>query len=192
MQKNLLYFPTIQGVSSIDPLNISLNTNPPIVKITQITIDGTTRTNTEAIKLKPETKRIQIDYSGLSFTIPERVKFRYQLEGFDKEYNEITSKRQATYTNLPPGNYVFKVLAANNDEIWNSEPETFLITQLPYFYQQWYFYLIIVFIVIILIYFFYKLRFRLLKEHQKNLENILKQKTATYMQKRKINSLLLT
>ena len=71
------------------------------------------------MKFPALTKDVQIDYTAFSFVAPERVRFRYRLDGYDRAWNEVDGRRQAVYTNLPPGPYRFQVLASNNDGLWN-------------------------------------------------------------------------
>ena len=63
----------------------------------------------------------EFDYAGLSFTAPQKVRYRYMLEGFDRDWTEAGARRSAYYTNIPPGRYTFRVQAANNDGLWNTE-----------------------------------------------------------------------
>jgi signal transduction histidine kinase len=92
-----------------------------------------------AIQLDKGTRSLEIDYTALSLSIPERVHFRYKLEGFDKDWQEAGNRRQAFYTNLPPGRYSFQVTACNNDGVWNTTGVTLPIGLPATFLQSWYF-----------------------------------------------------
>jgi signal transduction histidine kinase len=83
---------------------------------------------------------VDFNYTGLSFVAPERVRFRYKLEGMEKEWIEAGARRAAYYTNLPPGNYRFRVMASNNDGVWNEAGASFDFSVQPYFYQTYLFY----------------------------------------------------
>ena len=82
----------------------------------------------------------QFDYAGLSFTAPQKVRYRYMLEGFDRDWTEAGARRSAYYTNIPPGRYTFRVQAANNDGLWNTEGAALDFELRPHFYQTLWFY----------------------------------------------------
>ncbi|MGH8164454.1 MAG: histidine kinase dimerization/phospho-acceptor domain-containing protein, partial [Rhodanobacteraceae bacterium] len=82
---------------------------------------------------------LEFDFAGLSYLAPERVRFRYKLEGFDSDWIN-TSARKAYYTNVPPGRYAFRVAAENNDGVWNRQGASFSLYLEPRFYQSWWFF----------------------------------------------------
>jgi signal transduction histidine kinase len=84
--------------------------------------------------------RFEFDYAGLSFVAPLKVRYRYMLEGFDHGWTEAGARRNAYYTNIPPGKYTFRVQAANNDGLWNTEGAALSFELRPHFYQTWWFY----------------------------------------------------
>ncbi|HND18734.1 MAG TPA: two-component regulator propeller domain-containing protein [Acidobacteriota bacterium] len=134
-----LWFPTLRGVVSVDPGK--LNRVPPVVRIERLTIDGTSRLPQDHLMFEPgQTKSVEIHYTGLSFAVPSKVKFRYQLEGWDPTWVEAGTRRTAYFTSLPPGNYRFRVVACNNDSIWNETGATLTFTIKPRFYQTTWFY----------------------------------------------------
>ncbi len=90
--------------------------------------------------MPPGERRIEVRYAGLSFVAPQNVRYRYKLEGFDKEWVEAGSRREAFYTNVPPGKYRFMVLSSNNDGIWSTEPTSFSMRVQPTLFQTWWFY----------------------------------------------------
>ena len=91
------------------------------------------------VRLSIGTRQLQIRYTALSFSIPERVKFRYMLEGFDREWQDAGTRRVAYYTNLRPGRYLFHVLASNNDGVWNESGALVAFELPPAFYQtRWF------------------------------------------------------
>ncbi len=93
------------------------------------------------VVLEYDQNHISFDFIGIHFTIPERVQYRYKLEGFDKDWSELTLQSSATYTNLPPGTYSFKVKAANSDGVFNKEYTEFdFKIELPY-WEKWWFYM---------------------------------------------------
>ncbi len=89
----------------------------------------------QELTIKPGANRLEFQYAGLSFVAPQKVQYRYQLQGFDRGWIEAGSRRAAFYTNLPPGSYRFRVLAANNDGVWNTAGASFGLRLLPHYYQ---------------------------------------------------------
>jgi ligand-binding sensor domain-containing protein/signal transduction histidine kinase len=150
-----------KGASWIDPAHLFRNTVPPPVSIESLVVDGNTYSVASPIELPPTPSNLQIDYTALSLSIPERVNFRYQLEGIDKEWQDVGTRRSAFYTKLKPNAYRFKVIACNNDGIWNEYGAEFRFVVLPAFYQTWWFRLIYVALVICALWLFYLYRLNL-------------------------------
>lgn len=139
---------TLDGVTIIDPDFIPINKQPPPVLIEKFILDGNEVPLTETLVIPPGKHRLDFYYTGLSFYAPEKLRFRFKVDPFDQEWVEAGNSREASYTNLPPGEYSFWVRAANNDGIWNYDGASIKVVKEPYFYQTWYFY---AFIVIVLI-----------------------------------------
>ncbi len=144
----LLWFPTAQGVVRVDPAHMPKNIVVPPVLIEEMRVDrvardlgrsGDTKGREAARELPAGSRDLEIVYTALSFTAPERVRFRYELDGFDKDWMDAGSRRIAYYTNLPPGRYTFRVKAANDDGVWNDEGAGLEIVLLPRFYQTLWF-----------------------------------------------------
>jgi diguanylate cyclase (GGDEF)-like protein len=114
-----LWFPTIEGAVVIDPDRIKTNATPPPVVIEEMRIDRNLVSTAGPAEAAPGRGDLEIHYAGLSFVDPERVRFRYILEGFDREWIDAGTRRTAFYTNIPPGWYTFRVTACNNDGVWN-------------------------------------------------------------------------
>src|SRR5262249_40319682 len=112
-----LWFPTIKGVAIVDPASLQNNPLAPPVVIEQVVADNQ-QIRQELAELGPGNKKIEFHFSGLSLIVPEKVKFKYMLEGFDRDWVDAGSKREAFYTNIPAGRYTFRVIASNND--WRS------------------------------------------------------------------------
>ena len=125
---------------SIDPQDIPRNPLPPPVKIWSVTAQNQKYdANADSRILPVHTTSLQIDYSAGSLTIPERVRFRYKLDGLDKDWQDGGNRREAFYTNLPPGPYTFHVVASNNDGVWNLTGDTLRFTIEPAWYQtRWF------------------------------------------------------
>jgi ligand-binding sensor domain-containing protein/signal transduction histidine kinase len=135
-----LWFATLDGVSFIDPAHMPENQVPPPVVIEKVLVDDHVRNLDQELIIKPGSNRLEFQYAGLSFVAPEKVAYRYQLEGFDRGWIEAGSRRAAFYTNLPPGSYRFRVLAANNDGVWNTVGASFGLRLMPHYYQTGWFY----------------------------------------------------
>lgn len=136
----MLWFPTISGIVVIEPEKLRLNTIPPAVAIELLSIDKQYFDIRSGIIAPPGRGEVEIQYTGLSFIAPERVSFRYRLEGFKQEWVEAGARRTAWYTNLPPGDYTFRVIAGNNDGVWSETDATIRFTLRHHFYETWWFY----------------------------------------------------
>jgi ligand-binding sensor domain-containing protein/signal transduction histidine kinase len=135
-----LWFPTLKGVAMIDPERIKTNSHPPPVVIEQIRIDDKSVDPGDRIELPAGTTRLDLIYTAPSFVAPEKIRFKYKLEGFDKDWIDSGTRRIAYYTNLRPGAYTFRVIARNNDGVWNETGAAFGLYLKPYFYQTYWFY----------------------------------------------------
>ena len=135
-----LWFATLKGAVVVDPEHLSTNTVPPPVQLEEIIADKRRLEPSHDARIAPGPGSLEFHYAGLSFLSPQRVRFRYRLEGFDKEWVEAGTRRAAYYTNTPPGRYRFHVIACNNDGVWNEKGATFQFTLAPHLYQtRWFF-----------------------------------------------------
>ena len=135
-----LWFPTTRGVVSIAPQKIRLNKLPPPVVIEQVLADGIAVDQAAATRLSPGTEKFEFHFTGLSFIAPEKVRFKYKLDGYDKDWVDGAGRRDASYTHLPAGNYTFRVMACNNDGVWNEAGASFSFYLKPFFYRTIWFY----------------------------------------------------
>jgi signal transduction histidine kinase/ligand-binding sensor domain-containing protein len=126
------------GYLNLNPYT-SRNPLPPPVQIETVTADGKTMTASQGMALPKLTHNLRIDYTAFSLTIPERVQFRYKLEGVDQDWQETTTRRQAYYTDLAPKEYRFLLRASNNDGIWNDVGAALDFSVAPAFYQTGWF-----------------------------------------------------
>ncbi|MET0626262.1 MAG: two-component regulator propeller domain-containing protein [Pyrinomonadaceae bacterium] len=135
-----LWFTTIKGVAMIDPERVALNTEPPPVVVEEVRVDGELAPSVARGDFAPGSSRFDFHYAGLSFVAPEKVRYRYKLEGFDDDWVDGGDRRVAYYTNLGPGEYRFLVAASNNDGVWSQTPASFDFKLRPHFYRTYWFY----------------------------------------------------
>jgi signal transduction histidine kinase/ligand-binding sensor domain-containing protein len=159
-KNGLLWFATNQGVASINPSHIQRNWRPPSVMVLSLSTAGKAYPIMRRSELPKRTTNIKISYTATSLTLPERVQFRYKLEGVDPIWQEAGTRREAFYTNLEPGNYRFRVIAANNDGVWNEKGAILDFVIPPTFFQTRWFVAIKVIVGLIVFLAIYLLRLR--------------------------------
>jgi signal transduction histidine kinase/ligand-binding sensor domain-containing protein len=130
---------TQDGLAIVDPARIRNNPVPPPVVIEQAVVDGTPLDLTSTSSVGFRGRQLQIAYTALSLMVPERIRFKYRLEGLDRNWTEAEGRRNVAYVDLPPSTYRFRVIACNNDGVWNSEGAVLAFRVKPYFYQTWWF-----------------------------------------------------
>jgi ligand-binding sensor domain-containing protein/signal transduction histidine kinase len=135
-----LWFPTIRGVVSIDPARIPHNGEAPPVLVERLHVNGKPVSLADGLELPPGRQALEFGYTALSFLAPEKVRFRYRLEGFDEDWTDAGTRRTARYTNVPPGRYTFRVIASNNDGVWNEAGARVAFRLKPRFYERRAFY----------------------------------------------------
>jgi signal transduction histidine kinase/streptogramin lyase len=144
-----LWFPTSKGLVAVDPNDVKTNQLPPPVIIEELRVDGKAVEGRESragsqdlagpLRVAPGHQQFEFRYTGLSFTVPEKVRFKYRLEGLEQEWKEADTKRSVTYSYLQPGDYTFRVTACNNDGVWNKDGAALAFMVLPQFWQTWWF-----------------------------------------------------
>ncbi|MCS6807898.1 MAG: two-component regulator propeller domain-containing protein [Bacteroidota bacterium] len=155
------WFPTVAGAAVIDPNNVPINSLVPPVVIEELIVDKEVYTlHNGAVVVPPGKTNFEFHFTALSLLFPGKVRFKYMLEGFDKEWVDAGTRRSAFYTNIPPGEYVFRVKACNNDGVWNETGAEFAFYFRPYFYQTWWFALLCVALVAGSVYQAYRIRIR--------------------------------
>ncbi|OLC46388.1 MAG: hypothetical protein AUH43_14160 [Acidobacteria bacterium 13_1_40CM_65_14] len=132
-----LWFPTVAGVVVVDPQQ--RHSQPPLVAIEHVTLDREARPVGQVLRIKPGQENLEIQYTGLNWSRPAQVTFKYQMMGLDRDWVEAGTRRAAYYSHLPPGNYTFRVVADNGDGVWNMEGRSLQVTVLPPFYRTWWF-----------------------------------------------------
>lgn len=155
-----LWFTNSYTVQVIDPNHLGQNTIPPPVHIEQAVADRKTYADLANLRLPPLTRDLEIDYTALSLSLPQKVRFRYILDGHDKNWIDAGTRRQAFYNDLRPGTYTFRVIACNNDGVWNEAGASLGLTLLPAFYQTEWFLLLCCAVVTVLVWLVYEWRMR--------------------------------
>jgi ligand-binding sensor domain-containing protein/signal transduction histidine kinase len=159
-----LWFATRKGVAVVNPINLPESHAPPTVIIERFTVDDTEWKfdGTEAI-VPPGHVRYAFEYAGLSYASPSRIRYRYMLEGFDKQWIQAGSRRNAYYTNLPPRTYRFKVQAANRNGVWNETGAELSFVIRPPFYRTLWFLGLAAILLAGLVFAVYKMRVRVIR-----------------------------
>jgi len=174
------------GVGVVDPRHLPFNALPPPVHIEQIVADRKTyETATSGpVRLPPRIHDLQIDYTALSMVAPEKVQFRYKLEGFDRDWHDAGSRRQAFYTDLPPRPYRFRVVAANNSGVWNEAGATVEFVVPPAYYQTRWFLALSVGAVVALVWAVHRVRLRVVEKHEREISALNERMMKTQEQER--------
>jgi ligand-binding sensor domain-containing protein/signal transduction histidine kinase len=146
-----LWFPTIRGLVSVNPAELILNTNLPLVAIESVLLDDqeqhTNRLDRAGLRklvIPAHVERLDIFYTSLNLTAPRQARFTYWMEGHEERWNSPTDRRSVSYSRLPPGEYRFRVKACNEDGYWNTLGAELSITVLPPFWKTWWFQTLVV------------------------------------------------
>jgi signal transduction histidine kinase/ligand-binding sensor domain-containing protein len=138
-----IWFLARDGISILDPRHLPVNKLPPPVHVEQVMADRKTHevpsSASWSLSLPPLVRDLQIDYTALSLVAPEKVRFRYKLDGWDRDWQDAGNRRQAFYSNLPPRNYRFRVMACNNSGVWNEAGASLDFSVAPAYYQTTWF-----------------------------------------------------
>ncbi len=174
-----LWFPTYGGALIVDPAKQARNLRPPPVYVEHAETDGATLADGGKFR---SGHNLQISYTALSFIQPERVLFRYRLEGFDRDWIDAGTRRTAYYTNLPPGTYRFRVVACNNDGVWNEAGASFRFSVAPRFYETAWFYLPCGLLIILAAAGLLRWWMKRVREREKRLTERIEERTAELRQ----------
>lgn len=153
-----IWFSLNRGISVIDPALLLHPPTPVLVHIEKISVDGRLLQPQPALRISSTPRRITIGYAGLSLSVPDRVRFRYQLEGYDHGWSQPTAEREAAYTNLAHGPYRFRVVAGNSEGLWDSAEAVVTFEIEPALWQTWWLRLIVVLVCVLSILMLYRFR----------------------------------
>jgi len=155
-----VWFSLNRGISVVDPGRLKKNTAPAIPQVQTISADGSLVRMGPALHIPGGRRRIMFSYVGLILSAPGRVRYRYRLDGFDREWSQPAAAREAVYTNLPPGPYRFRVIATNPEGVWSTNEAALAFDVDPLFWQTWWFRLAMVAVCMAGILAFYRIRLR--------------------------------
>lgn len=178
-----MYFGGLKGLTYFSPEKIRSDTAIPPVVITGVSIMNkpldleSNIVNTPEITLSYKDTMFSISFAALDFQNPGHNRYKYKLEGFDKQWIDASSDHKATYTNFDQGNYVFRVIASNSDGIWNEKGASLKIIITPPFWKTWWFYSLAVLILILSILIYIRLRVRAITIQKKNLSKLVRNRT---------------
>ncbi|MCP4151846.1 MAG: response regulator [bacterium] len=202
-----LWFPTIEGVVVIDPRKLGGNPIAPPVKIERFQVDnkdlpieGITKRDTQELspvkpgraatgpgvsrlEIPPGVSRLEIHYAALSYQVPERVSFKTKLEGYDRQWSATIKRRTAYYTKLPPGHFTFRVIACNNDGVWNETGASVSFYIKPAFIQTPWFYLLCGALFFVLLFLGYWFHIRKLKNNERKLRRMIDEHTGALQER---------
>jgi signal transduction histidine kinase len=139
-----LLLPTPDGLAVLDPEKITFDSRPPPVLIESCWLNHQSVSCLDGIRIQPGQEELEIRYTAINFSRPEQTRFRYQLSGLDTDWTEADTRRTAFYSHLPPGHYVFRVIAANSNGVWNRKGQSLAIVVLPPFYRRGWFVILVI------------------------------------------------
>ncbi len=179
-----MFFGGINGFNAFHPKNIKDNPHIPPIVITgfqifnkEVKLD-TSISEKKVINLSWRDHTFSFDFVALDYIFPEKNQYAYKMEGFDDEWNRVGTRRFASYTNLPPGEYTFKVIGSNNDEVWNKTGTEMKVIIHPAFWQTRIFKVTVVVVIALTILLIFRMRVRNIKRQKQELERLVKLRTA--------------
>lgn len=176
----VLWVPTIDGVARIDTEADVLNPYPPPVHVEAVLVDGEAVDAASLLELPQGARNLEVRYTALSFVAPDRVRFRYRLEGFDDDWVEAGTRRTAYYPVIPSGEHRFQVIASNGDNVWNEEGASFTFVARPPLVQTPWVYIASTIALAGMVWGGVRLRMRALRNRERELERQVTARTAEW------------
>ena len=161
-----LWFSGSEVVQVVDPAGLRKHLIPPPVYVEKIRADQKDYAIGGLVRFPARSRDIEIGYTALSFSIPQKVQFRYRLEGRDQEWQDAGARRQAFYSDLAPGQYRFRVKASNSDGVWNETGATVEFAIAPAYYQTTWFVALSTGMAVALVWTAHRVRLRLVEKHR--------------------------
>jgi signal transduction histidine kinase/ligand-binding sensor domain-containing protein len=134
-----LWFATTKGVVSVMPRDLRENRVAPTVVIEEVRVDGELQSGSNVLVVPAGRRNVELRYTGLSLAAPDKVRFRYRLEGLDRAWVDAGMSRTARYSHLAPREYRFHVIACNSDGVWNEQGAALVLRVLPHYWETWWF-----------------------------------------------------
>ncbi len=161
------------GLSVVNPSQINDNSVPALPHIEAITTDDNIANLAAFVQIPPSPRRITFEYTGLSLVVPERIRFRYFLEGFDSSWSQPVAAREAVYTNLGPGPYRFRLVASNSEGLWNGPETAIAFNVAPAYYQTYWFRLLCVAAFLAFLWGLHQLRMQQFRQEERKLREAI-------------------
>jgi signal transduction histidine kinase/ligand-binding sensor domain-containing protein len=179
-----LWFPTIAGVSILDPARIAPRPIPLNVILESVVVDNKEWTPDRAFAVPPGAGKLSFRFTAPSFIAPEKIQFRYRLDGFDKDWSQPESHRSAYYTNIPPGEYKFRILASADGRTWTPSGAEVSFVLRPHYYQTKTFSVLVALVLFGIVIGLHRARVRQLREREMKLVHLVDERTAELRQSR--------
>lgn len=185
-----MWFPTIDDLVITDPSSFTPNPIPPRVEIESVEADGAPTTIADGVRTGMSGSNFQFEYTAFSYAHPDQLRFRYRLENYDNDWHDAGGRRAAYYTGLPPGNYVFRVLAANEDGVWSKAGARMPLQILPQFHETPTFRIGVVAGVIALLLLAHRQRISTHRRHARALAAEIEQRERSEIEQRRLEKML--
>jgi signal transduction histidine kinase/ligand-binding sensor domain-containing protein len=179
-----LWFPTTEGVSIINPAHPANSSLPLSVMVQRMFADGQEQAIDRPVSVSPGEGRLVFHFTAPTFIAPDRIQFRYKLEGFDKDWTQEENSRTAFYTNLPPAKYRFLVRASRDGQKWYGDDAALSFTLQPHYYQRSEFSALMTVLVAGFVLAVHRMRVRHLRENESKLLQLVERRTAELRQSR--------
>lgn len=185
-----LYFGGLKGLNFFEPGQIIPNEFEPNVAITsfrsgsQVMIPDLSVENQKILELDSENRDVELEFSGFDYTVTDRIQYRYQLLGYDRNWREIADKRHAVYTNLPFGHYTFEVMCTNSDGIWSGKKASLSFYIQPAIWETWWFQIILVLMISLFIVCTFWVRETYARTRRRKLEQLVEDRTREVIKKK--------
>lgn len=168
-----IWFSTDRGLAVVDPVRADRESRPVIVQIETLSADGNSLDLEQPVRIPPDTHRLIFKFSGLTLSDSKRIRFRYKLEGFDKDWSEPVSTRAAVYTNVNWGSYTFRVMASNSVGVWNDQGAGLSLSIAPTWYQTRAFRVLLAVFLLLGIWALHQWRIHQLTSQEKHLRDVV-------------------
>lgn len=182
--KGTIWFPMINELMSVEPSEIQISTKPPKIYFDKVTIDENEADITKPIVVAQGSQRVAFGYLALALLYPNSAQYKYRLNGYDKDWINAGTSRQAVYTSIPDGRYTFSVMARSSDSEWSVVNQPLSVIVLPHFYQTWWFISLAILALSSGVYAYIRIRTNSIKQRSAYLEQLINERTKLIAQQR--------